>query len=642
MAGEAAPRRAGCEVAILAGGAGTRLKARTGRLPKPMAPVLGQPVLAHLLALCRRHGFLRIALLVHYEHEIIKEHFGDGSRHGVDLTYVIEGEARGTAGALRDALPVLADRFLVLYGDTYADVDLREVWRRHAGSGAAASLLLHPNDHPHDSDQVELDAAGRVVAIHPYPHEPGQEHRNLVNAALYVMERQGLEQHLPATGKSDLAKHAFAAMLAAGCRLNGVITPEYIKDMGTPDRLDKVERDILQGLPQRLASRGLRSAVFLDRDGTLNEEVGHLREPAQVRLLPGVGEAVRLLNRAGRLAVCVTNQPVVARGEVTTGQLDHIHARLDHLLGHHGAYLDRLYYCPHHPDKGFAGEVAELKVACRCRKPATGLFDQAVDELGIDRRASWMIGDTTTDVRAGRLAGLRTILLRTGHAGRDARFPQDSPDYTAADLGAAVHWALEGHPALTRRLLPVAQAAAGARLVLLGGPARCGKSFAAQALKERLCDIGRTVHVVCADGWLRPAAERPEGQGVLARYDLAALEAAIMPLLGSPARHGLEVPVYDRDTRSACGARALSIGPDDLVVLEGVPVLMSPALRAAASVRVFVDCEDGTRRDRLRADYLGRRPQPIDVDGLLDSRESDEVPEVRASAAHATHSLLSD
>jgi histidinol-phosphate phosphatase family protein len=456
-----------------------------------------------------------------------------------------------------------------------------------------------------------------------------------------VMERAQLEPHVPASGKFDLAKDTFPAMLAAGCHLQAVVTPEYIKDMGTPERLDKVERDILVGLPERLSARHLRTAVFLDRDGTLNEEVGHLREPSQLQLLPGVADAVRRLNRAGRLAVCVTNQPVLARGDVTAGQLTRIHARLDHLLGQSGAYLDRLYHCPHHPDRGFPGEVPELKVACTCRKPGTGMFDQAVRELTIDRRSSWMIGDTTADVCAGRLAGMRTILLRTGHGGRDGKCPGDLPDFTAPDLAAAVEWVLEGHPAIARQMLPVSQAAAGARCVILGGLARSGKSAAAQVLKEQLTDTGRTLHIVCIDGWLRPAAERQEGQGVMARYDLARLEAALAPLWRGGGRHLLQVPLYDRDARRATASLPISVGPDDLVIVEGVPALMSHALRASAAVRVFVDCDDRWRYARLQADYLQRNPPAVDLDHILRSRELDEIPVVRASAAHATHHIRS-
>nr|WP_297383167.1 HAD-IIIA family hydrolase [uncultured Roseateles sp.] len=623
-----------CNVAILAGGMGTRLRSRTGNLPKPMAPILGKPVLEHLIGLCARHGFRDIALLVHYEHETIRAHFGDGEQFGVRLHYCVETDARGTAGALRDALDRMDDRFLVLYGDTYADVNLRSFWNAHLDGDADTTLLLHPNDHPQDSDLMGVDADGRIVAVHPYPHPEGSTLSNLVNAALYAMNRTGLAEVIPAEGRFDLAKHTFPAMLDAGRRLQSYVTPEYIKDMGTPERLDKVERDIVVGLPERLSDRQPRRAVFLDRDGTLNQEVNHLSSAAQLVLLDGAGEAVRRLNRSGTLAVCITNQPVLARGDVTEDGMRAIHARLDQLLGEKHAYLDGLYLCPHHPDLGFPGEVASLKIRCDCRKPATGLIDRAVRDMRISRRDSWMIGDTTSDIRAGRDAGLRTILVRSGHAGRDRKY-DDAPDYVLPDLAAAVAWVLEDHARLLAALLPALPSALMARVVLLGGPARAGKTSAAQALREHLQALGRTAHVVSLDGWLRPVEHRPEGTGVLQRYKLDAARAEIEELRDSKGRLDRRLPVYDRDERRAVEGPTVSIGPADLLIVEGVPALMDDRLRALADLRLFIDVDDVQRQDRLARDYAWRGDDPESLRERLASRERDEVPAVRASEAHA-------
>jgi histidinol-phosphate phosphatase family protein len=628
-----------CQVAILAGGMGTRLRSRTGTLPKPMACVLGRPVLEHQIALCKRNGFKRVALLVHYEHEVIRSHFGSGARWGVELTYVVEQDARGTAGALRDALDNLDDRFLVLYGDTYADVDLRALWGAHERSGAHATLLLHPNDHPQDSDLVELGEQGQVLGVRPYPHAEGAVYANLVNAALYVLERKDLAEMIPQDCKSDLAKHTFPAMLAAGRSIHGYVTPEYIKDMGTPERLDKVARDIVMGLPERLSGRQLRPAVFLDRDGTLNEEVNHLSSPGQLSLIPGVGDAVRALNRAGVLAVGVTNQPVVARGDVSWEGLRQIHAHLDHLLGEGRAYLDRMYVCPHHPDRGFAGEVSELKFECDCRKPKPGLIDAAVKELRIDRANSWMVGDTTSDVRAGRLAGVRTVLLRTGHAGQDAKYP-DEPDYVMPNLTAAIDWILQGHAAMAKQLLEVAACAVTARLVLIAGVARSGKSSAARVLSELLSVTGRTVHVLSLDGWLKPATQRSEGAGVESRYDMIACKAVLAPLwAGEPTRHWLDVPVYERQTRDAANVRTISVGPEDLIILEGVPSLMDADLVGASQVRVFMRASESVLSERFNADYAWRSVDASEVQALFMSRQQDEWPQIAASARNATHTI---
>lgn len=621
------------QVAILAGGMGTRLLARSGNLPKPMVPVLGKPVLHHQIELCRRHGFTDIALLVQHRHEKIFEYFGDGSTFGVTLRYAIEDEPRGTAGALRDALPMLAGRFLLLYGDTFMDVNLRKLWNAHAASGAVGTLFLHPNDHPQDSDLVDIDAHGAVRTILPYPHPEGREVRNLVNAALYVLDRAGLEDVTPVEGKADIAKHMFPRMLELGRRLHGYVTPEYIKDMGTPERLDKVERDFVVGLPERLSGRQLRSAVFLDRDGTINREVTHLKLPDQVELLPGAAAAIRRLNRSGTLAVVITNQPVVARGDVTFEGLERIHARLESLLGGGGAFLDGVYVCPHHPDKGFSGEVPALKGPCTCRKPEPGLIDQACRELSISQQNSWMVGDTTSDVEAGRRAGVRTVLLRSGHAGADAKHIV-RPDYIAPNLADAVEWILVGHAELTRRLAPIAvEVSRSRRLVLIGGLARAGKSYAAQVLKELLHALGREARVVSLDGWLKPKSERAEGVGVRERYYLAAAAATIAAAAGSDSRIVLAEPLYDRFARTA-GTQCIehSVGPDDVLIVEGVPALLMDELLALPSaMKIYIDIPRELRSERLTQDYGWRGVSTAQQAATFAARELDETPIVEQS-----------
>ena len=620
-------------VAILAGGQGSRLRERSGDLPKPMMPLLGKPLLLHQIQLCQKYGFNNIVLLVHHQYEKIMEYFGDGSDFNVQLSYAIEAEPRGTSGALHDALPMLADRFLLIYGDTFLDVDLSMLWVAHEKSGAVGTLFLHPNDHPQDSDLVAIDEHGIVQSILSYPHPEDREARNLVNAALYVLDRPGLEDVTPAEGKADITKDMFPRMLELGRSLNGYVSPEYIKDMGTPERLDKVERDILMGLPEKLSGRHFRKAVFLDRDGTINREVGHLKSPEQLELLPGVSTAIRRLNRSGRLAVVITNQPVIARGDVSLEQLNRIHARLEHQLGIGGAYLDRLYFCPHHPDKGFSGEVPELKGLCTCRKPEPGLIEQACHDLRIGRQDSWIVGDSTSDIEIGQRVGLRTVLVRTGHAGADAKYVV-KPDYIASDLADAVDWILEGHAGLTRRIAPIAvQACLGSRLVLIGGLARAGKSYTSQVLSELLHALGRQAHTISLDGWLKPKTIRTEGCGVCERFNLAAASASISKATCSDSRFVLSEPLYDRLTRNA-GAQYVehSVGPEDILIVEGVPaLLMEDLLRLPGVMKIYVDAMPEDRQERLKKDYAWRGTQSDDLLATLTARELDETPIVERS-----------
>lgn len=179
-----------------------------------------------------------------------------------------------------------------------------------------------------------------------------------------------------------------------------------------------------------------REAVFLDRDGTLIEEVNYLAAPEQVRLIPGAADAVRRVNDAGALVVVVTNQAGVARGYFPESRVAEVHDHLASLLAARVAYVDAFHYCPHHPTEG----VGEYRVACRCRKPLPGMLLSAARELDIDLGRSWMIGDKMCDAKAGEAAGCRTLLVRTGHG---ARLPADAEGVTA-DLAAAVGvWAVE-------------------------------------------------------------------------------------------------------------------------------------------------------------------------------------------------------
>lgn len=626
-----------CAVAILAGGQGTRLASRSGNLPKPMVPILGKPVLQHQIELCRRHHFSEIALLVHHQHEAISDFFGDGSSFGVRIHYVIEKTPRGTAGALHDALDLLAPQFIVLYGDTYLEVDLRKFYDAHLAFDADATLFLHPNDHPHDSDLVAVQECGLVQSIHPYPHPEDLNLRNLVNAALYAIKNEELKAVAPEIGKADIAKNMFPAMLARGDRLKGYVSQEYIKDMGTPERLDKVERDIEAGLPEKLSLGSTRAAVFLDRDGTLIRESHHLRAISQVELLPTVGEAIQMLNKSGMLSVVITNQPVVARGEVTIEQLRDIHARMETLLGAQRAYLDAIYYCPHHPDKGFNGEVPELKIVCDCRKPSTGLINAASTHHGISLANSWMIGDTTTDIATGIKAGVKTILLRSGYAGGDRKY-NVIPNYTATNLLEATNWILNGHPNTLQRIAPIAvQLLSGYRLVLVGGLARSGKSSLAQVLKESLLFFGKIAHVISLDGWLKSSIDRREGEGVLKRYDLELANSQISALVAAKQRQTFTEFIYDRRQRDSNSLSIdHSVGANDVVIIEGVPALeMQFDIDEWKSFKIYIESKEEERLRRMRSDYKWRGQNETTINELLNSRATDEEIIIRKSAMKA-------
>lgn len=404
------------QAVILAGGKGTRLASRLNGAPKPLVDVLGVPLLERQVLALRAAGLRRLIVLVNHEAGQIADFCAGRGHWGLDLAIVGDGAPRGTAGAALAAWPRLADEFVVIYGDTLFDIDFARLLAFHAADpGAAGTLFLHPNDHPQDSDLVEMAADGAVTAFHPYPHPAGAWLPNMVNAALYVLRREALApwRRTEAPAPFDFAKDLFPRMIAAGARLRGYVSPEYIKDIGAPARLDQACEALAAGKVARASLRAPRPAVFLDRDGVLNAPAGHIARPEDLSVYPCAAEAVRLLRQAEFRTVLVTNQPVIARGECDEATLGRIHARLETELGAGGAFLDRIYHCPHHTDAGFPGEVAALKFACDCRKPRPGMLLRAAEELNIDLAASWMIGDTAADALAARAAGARFVKVGT-------------------------------------------------------------------------------------------------------------------------------------------------------------------------------------------------------------------------------------
>lgn len=432
------------QAVILAGGKGTRLASRLNGKPKPLVDVDGVPLLSRQIEALADHGVDHVVLLVNHAADQI-EAFVAAANLPTRVTLVDDGTPKGTAGATLACLDRLEDRFVVVYGDTLFDIDVAHMIAVHDEAGADATLLLHPNDHPADSDLVEIDGEGWITAFHPYPHIKGMYFRNLVNAAFYVIEKEALGPWADKFEIGDFAKDLFPAMLADGARLKGHVSFEYIKDIGTPGRLDAAERHLRCGFVHRARRDCPQRTVFIDRDGTLNELNGHISQPQDLQLFPDASAAVKRLNEAEFRVVVVTNQPVIARGECDERGLAAIHAKLETDLGLDGAYLDAIFYCPHHPDSGFAGEVRELKRHCACRKPGTGMVQEAARDLNIDLAQSWMVGDSTADIAMAHRAGLRSVLVATGEGGRDGKYEAE-PTLRAANLADAVERILAAYP----------------------------------------------------------------------------------------------------------------------------------------------------------------------------------------------------
>ena len=391
---------------IMAGGKGTRISSVASDIPKPMIKINGKPVLEREIECLREQGFTDLIITVSHLGAVIMDYFGNGEKFGVNIEYFNEVAPLGNAGALFQLKDKLQEDFLLLNADAIFDVDFKRFVAYHKEKKAKVTLFTHPNNHPYDSGLIIADEQGQVEKWLTKEDERIGWYKNRVNAGLHVISPELLNQIIT-TPKVDLDRQLLKPLAGKGV-MYAYDSPEYVKDMGTPERYEAVCKDYSAGRVQSKNLRNKQKAIFLDRDGTLNEYVGFLRKEEEFKLLPGVAEAIRRINTSGYLAILITNQPVIARGEVTRSELNTIHNKMETLLGTEGAYLDAIYYCPHHPHKGYEGEIAELKIDCDCRKPKSGMLLKAAEEYNIDLNSSWMIGDGDNDIEAGKAAGCNT------------------------------------------------------------------------------------------------------------------------------------------------------------------------------------------------------------------------------------------
>lgn len=423
---------------IMAGGKGTRLESLTrGEIPKPMIPIKEKPLLLWQIEELKRYGIVDITMIIGHLGEKIREYFGNGEKFGVNIDYIIEDKPLGTAGAfyyLKDKL--IDGYFLLVFGDIFFNIDIDKMESFHRSKKADVTIFAHPNSHPYDSDLVETDPDERVIRFDSKNNKRDYWYDNMVNAGLYILDKRVCEK-VAEPVKTDFEKDILAVMAASGEAIYAYKSPEYVKDVGTVDRIEKAVSELDAGLISRKNLSNKQSAIFLDRDGTINKLDNFIYKAEDLELLDGVVEAIGAINSSGLLAIIITNQPSVARGLCDVSDIDHIHKKLKTLLGKEGVFVDDIFFCPHHPDKGFPEENPLYKIDCECRKPKTGMIEQAKEKFNIDLSSSYMIGDSTMDIELAKKAGLKSVLVMTGLGGSDNKYDA-VPDFTAENLYEAV------------------------------------------------------------------------------------------------------------------------------------------------------------------------------------------------------------
>ncbi len=603
---------------ILAGGKGTRMGNLTEDIPKPMLCIGKKPLLEHHINLLKKFGVTDIIILVNHLKNKIIDHFQDGKEFGVSISYFEEPSPLGTVGGIKEIEERLQEDFLVIYGDVMINMNLERLIKFHHDKKSECTLVLHPNDHPYDSDLLEVDTHCRIKAFYPKPHDENKYYRNLVNAGVYILTPK-IFHFLEKGIKADFGRDIFPGIFNK-IKMFGYNTSEYLKDMGTPARYEKVNKDLESSLIEKASFSRKQKAIFLDRDGVINVERSFISNPDELEIYPFTPDAVKKINTSGYLAIVITNQSVIARNLCTIDELEKVHKKMETELGKKGAKFDRIYYCPHHPDKGYPEENPAYKIECSCRKPKPGMFFLAAHDYNIDLQQSYMIGDTERDVLAGKNAGCKTIGVMTGYGLKDTNV---KPDFFFHDLKEAIDFIADDpfrqHASKVTGLFMKCEMKP--YIINIAGNTRTGKTNFSAYLEEKFGEMKVEVSRVEIDQWILPEDRRNDKMNVSERFQVEKITGDLEKYL-----NGEEITLegYCNHPKKKTHPVTYSLGKAEVVIIEGIVALENEQLRNLADLKIFMKTEEKKFLERITRFYQWKEYPAERINNLYTKRRKDE------------------
>ena len=395
---------------ILSGGFGKRAEKFSQGLPKSLLVIDEKPLIDYQLKEISKTKINKIHFLLGHKSERIIEYLNNShwQKH-FSISFSIESEPKGTGGALVNAEGALENEFLLICGDLMIDSVIKSFLEN---SEYFQNVILHrATEHIFDSNLLMLDFDNKVTDVLIKPHTNGLYLRNRAFTGVYKLSRHFVDYLKQTYGNSkfDLDSEGIKYVLPDKHVFYSISSPGFIRDIGTKDRFNEVTKMYKSG-----GFRARSKAVFLDRDGVVNLDDGYINHPDKIILSHGLIPFIKQVKELGFKVFVVTNQPILARGEIEFSELEIIHAKIDTILADHDTYIDEYFVCPHHPDKGFEGEITSLKIICSCRKPKPGMLIQAIEKYSVVIDESFMVGDREVDFLAARAIGLKYAHLSEG------------------------------------------------------------------------------------------------------------------------------------------------------------------------------------------------------------------------------------
>jgi len=407
------------QAVITLGGQGTRLQSISASIPKPLYPVCGLSTLERAIVTLTREGVNNFIFLLGNNSDAFVQISSYLERtYKCYINIYIESSPLGEAGALFHVLDSLQDVFLFVNGDIIFDISLKRLSHFFADSNADIALVTHFTSHPEDSDCVLESPSARVVDYKLKTESSTQKPFFLGYSGLSMLKREVLldliQAHSTSTAPCSFFQGIATPSLLKCASVVSYNTTEYLKDMGTPDRLEAVSRDLAIGKVSSLSYRNQQSALFIDRDNTIVRcpPGQYVLSTRDIELLDLNIRYISDIAKHYDFVVCVTNQPQVAMGLLTLAELALINSSIAIKCSAFDLQISSFYCCPHHPHDGYPDEIPELKTRCSCRKPMPGLVYQASIERNIDLSTSMFIGDSQRDELLAQAIGLKYVDVR--------------------------------------------------------------------------------------------------------------------------------------------------------------------------------------------------------------------------------------
>lgn len=392
---------------IQTGGKGTRVQKISKGKPKALVKIKNKSIIDHQIDFIKRFKSKKIIILNNYKFKDLERHLI--TRYGDIFKFYNERNPLGTGGSLKFLEKIKNKTFVMLFGDLIFNFDFNKLLKYHAKKKSDLTLVVHPNTHPQDSDLVEVDKFDKMINFYKKPHLK-KNLGNLSLAGICVFNKKILK-YIKNNKNQDFSKDIIPKLIKKNLNIDVYKTREYIKDAGTENRIKEINKDIKNHKLQKLSISNKIPAIFLDKDGVINKDLYNKKYQNIKNIFPNISKAIKKINNNNYLVVLVTNQPAIAKGFVKEKKVLKDFTYLESFLGLDGSYMDRIYYCPCHPDKGFKGELSKYKRKCSWRKPNNGMIIQATKDLNIDLSKSLMIGDRIEDYSAAKKSKLKFYLI---------------------------------------------------------------------------------------------------------------------------------------------------------------------------------------------------------------------------------------